>query len=52
MALPACTWISAQSVYEGHRDRARAESAGQAPPVPALPDFDTYQKERDRVKAP
>jgi hypothetical protein len=51
MALQACTWISPQSVYEGTRDRARAESAGQAPPLPSLPDYDSYQKARARVKA-
>ncbi len=51
LVLQACTWISPQSVYEGTRDRARAESAGQAPPVTTLPDYDNYQKERERVKA-
>jgi hypothetical protein len=48
--LCACAGLSPASVYEGVRDRARADTAGQSAPVERLPDYDSYQKERAKAK--
>jgi hypothetical protein len=50
MGLTACGVLNEQSVYEGIRATQRAKSAGTGPDDKALPDFDQYKQEREKLK--
>jgi hypothetical protein len=48
--LPACGFISHQSVYEGIRGNEKAKTTGTSQKPSALPNYDQYEKEREVVK--
>jgi hypothetical protein len=48
--LTACGVLTEQSVYEGIRATQRAKSAGTGPDDKALPNYDQYNKEREKLK--
>jgi hypothetical protein len=50
MCLTACGVVTEQSVYEGIRAKQRATSAGTGQDDKALPDYDQYNKEREKLK--
>jgi len=45
--LPACGFISHQSVYEGIRGNEKAKTTGTSQKPSALPNYDQYEKERE-----
>ena len=48
--LPACGFISHQSVYEGLRGNEKAKTTGTSQKPSALPNYDQYEKEREVLK--
>ena len=48
--LPACGFISNQSVYEGIRGNEKAKTTGTSQKPSALPNYDQYEKEREVLK--
>lgn len=48
--LPACGFISHQSVYEGIRGNEKAKTTGTSQKSSALPNYDQYEKEREVLK--
>ena len=48
--LPACGFVSNQSVYEGIRGNEKAKTTGTAQKPSALPNYDLYEKEREVLK--
>lgn len=48
--LPACGFISYQSVYEGIRGNEKAKTTGTSQKPSALPNYDQYEKEREVLK--
>jgi hypothetical protein len=48
--LPACGFISHQSVYEGIRGNEKAKTTGTSQKPSALPNYDQYEKEREVLK--
>jgi hypothetical protein len=48
--LPACGFISNQSVYEGIRGNEKAKTTGTTQKPSALPNYDQYEKEREVLK--
>jgi len=48
--LPACGFISHQSVYEGIRGNEKAKTTGTSQKPSALPNYDQYDKEREVLK--
>ncbi|WP_310642981.1 hypothetical protein [Limnohabitans sp.] len=50
ICLTACGVVTEQSVYEGIRATQRAKSAGTGQDDKALPDYDQYKQEREKLK--
>lgn len=48
--LPACGFISHQSVYEGIRGSEKAKTTGTSQKSSTLPNYDQYEKEREVLK--
>lgn len=48
--LPACTFVSSQSVYEGIRSAEKTKTTGTTQNPEALPNYDRYEKEREVLK--
>ena len=48
--LPACGFVSNQSVYEGIRGNEKAKTTGTSQKPSALPNYDQYEKEREVLK--
>jgi len=48
--LPACGFVSHQSIYEGVRGNEKAKTTGTAQKPSALPNYDQYEKEREVLK--
>ena len=48
--LSACGVVSEQSIYEGIRANARAQSVGSGQDDKALPNYDRYSQERESLK--
>jgi hypothetical protein len=48
--LPACGFISNQSIYEGVRGQEKAKTTGMTQKPAALPNYDQYEKEREDLK--
>jgi hypothetical protein len=48
--LPACGFISHQSVYEGIRGNEKAKTTGTSQKPSALPNYDQYEKQREVLK--
>jgi hypothetical protein len=48
--LPACGFISHQSVYEGIRGNEKAKTTGTSQKPSALPNYDQYEKEPEVLK--
>ena len=48
--LPACTFVSSQSVYEGIRGAEKTKTTGTTQTPAALPNYDRYEKEREVLK--
>jgi len=48
--LPACGFISHQSVYEGIRGNEKAKTTGTTHKPSALPNYEQYEKEREVLK--
>ena len=48
--LPACGFISHQSVYEGVRGNEKAKTTGTIQKPSVLPNYDQYEKEREVLK--
>ena len=48
--LPACGFVSNQSVYEGIRGNEKAKTTGTSQKPSALPNYDLYEKEREVLK--
>ena len=48
--LPACGFISHQSVYEGIRGNEKAKTTGTTQKPSALPNYEQYEKEREVLK--
>ena len=48
--LPACGFISHQSVYEGARGNEKAMTTGTMQKPSVLPNYDQYEKEREVLK--
>ena len=48
--LPACGFVSHQSVYEGIRGNEKAKTTGTSQKPSALPNYDQYEKEREVLK--
>ena len=48
--LPACGFVSHQSVYEGIRGNEKAKTTGTTQKPSALPNYEQYEKEREVLK--
>ena len=48
--LPACGFLSHQSIFEGVRGNEKAKTTGTTQKPSALPNFDQYEKEREVLK--
>ena len=48
--LPACGFVSHQSIYEGVRGNEKAKTTGTPQKPSALPNYDQYEKEREVLK--
>ena len=48
--LPACGFVSHQSIYEGVRGNEKAKTTGTTQKPSALPNYDQYEKERELLK--
>jgi hypothetical protein len=48
--LPACGFVSHQSVYEGIRGNEKAKTTGTTQKTSALPNYEQYEKEREVLK--
>jgi len=48
--LPACAFVSSQSVYEGIRSAEKTKTTGTTQIPAALPNYDRYEKEREVLK--
>jgi len=48
--LPACGFVSHQSVYEGIRGNEKAKTTDTTQKPSVLPNYDQYEKEREVLK--
>ena len=48
--LPACGFVSRQSVFEGIRGNEKAKTTGTTQKPSALPNYEQYEKEREVLK--
>jgi uncharacterized protein YceK len=50
MLISGCGTVTSQSIYEGLRTQQSLKDAGAMPPGDKLDRYDTYEKQREKLK--